>query len=149
MLHSKNRLIIAACIVFAFLLGVFTGKYFSEEAEINIPNHHFYQMSLLTWQGHAGDICFLLVPRIEQGRAIHDFWSKWQGQCGVSQLKEKLASVPKEKSVVWTDRPPRFEFPSETFRDELVEFAKSKGLDLSLSPRLDGEVYPEWEPRRQ
>jgi hypothetical protein len=123
------------------------GKYLFEPAELNIPAHHFEELSLLTWKGRSGDLCFLLVPRIEEGRVIRGFWSKWQGQCGVSQMKDALLAVPKNKRVVWINRPPRFQLPSERFCDEMVEFAKTKGLNFIVNPMLDAEMFSDWEPR--
>jgi hypothetical protein len=130
-----------------FFLGFFVGKYVFEPTEISIPNHHFNELSLLTWKGRSGDLCFLLVPRIQQGRITHDFWSKWHGQCGVSVLKDALAAVPTNKRVMWINSPPRFELPSERFCDEMVEFAKKKGLNISVNPMLDAEMFSDWEPK--
>jgi hypothetical protein len=131
-----------------FFLGVFVGKYLFELTEGNIPSHHFDELSLLTWRSWTGDLCFLLVPRIEQGRVTHDFWSKWRAhQCGVAQLKDALLAVPKSKKVVWTNSPPRFELPSEKFCDDLAEFAKSKGIKFTINPTLDAEMFSDWEPR--
>ncbi len=136
------------CIAVAVLVGIFIGKYIFEPTETNIPSHHFDELSLLTWKGWSGDLCFLLVPRIEQGRATHNFWSKWQGQCGVSQFKDAIAAVPKSKNVVWINYPPRFVLPSEKFCDEIVAFAESKGVKFSVNPMLDVEMFADWEPER-
>jgi hypothetical protein len=148
MSRTRSRLITALCLVVALFGGIFVGKYIFEPSEINIPSHHFDEMSLLTWKGRSEDICFLLVPRIEQGRATHNFWSKWHGQCGVSQLKNALTAAPMNKNIVWINYPPRFVLPSEHFCDEMLVFAKSKGVKFRLNPMLDVEMFSEWEPRR-
>lgn len=147
MLRIRNRIIAATCILVVFSLGVFVGKYVFEPTEINIPASHFEELSLLTWKGWSGDLCFLIVPRIQRGRATHDFWSKWHGKCGIAQLKDALAAVPKNKRVVWINSPPRFTLPSERFCDEMVEFAKTKGITLHVNPMLDTEMFSDWEPR--
>src|SRR5712664_4409356 len=47
--------------------GFVIGSYLSEPTETSIPSDYFDQMSLLTWKGWSGDLCFLLVPMIERG----------------------------------------------------------------------------------
>lgn len=144
---GQNRLVVAACVLAVFGLGIFVGKYLFEPTETNIPAHHLEEMSLLTWKGQSGELCFLIVPRIEQGNVIRGFWSKWRGRCGVSQLKESLAAVPRDKRVVWTNRPPKFELPSEKFCDQIVEFAKTREVKFSINPMLDTEMFSDWEPQ--
>lgn len=143
----RRRLIVAACALAVFFLGILGGKYLFEPTEIIIPNYYWEQLSLLTWRGQSGELCFVLVPRIDRGRVIHDFWSKWRGQRGVARLKEALRVVPKDKHVIWTNSPPRFELPSAKFCDELVEFAKSNGVDLSINPVTDAESFSDWVPK--
>jgi hypothetical protein len=130
----------------AFILGVLVGKYFFEPTEIIIPVDYFNTLSLLTWKGWSGDLCFLLVPMSERTRADHDFWSKWKGQCGLAKLKEALAAVPRDKGVEWNNSPPKFELPSEKFCDQMVEFAKKEGVNLHPNPSLD-TGFSDWEPR--
>lgn len=145
----RGRLIITACAIAAFLLGVFVGKYLFEPTEIIIPNSYWEQLSLLTWRGQSGDLYFLLVPRMDQGRVTHDFWSKWHGQRGVARLKETLKVVPKGKYVIWTNSPPRFVLPSATFCDGIVAFAKENGVDVTINPVTDAESFSDWVPNGQ
>jgi hypothetical protein len=148
MQRARRNMLIAAAIAIAFLLGTVVGKYFFEPAEISIPSNYFEEMTLYTWKGWSGDLCFLLVPKFARGRARHDFWSKWQGKCGVSTLKEALRSLPADKKYVeWNNSPPKFQLPSDRFCDQMVEFAKSEGVRLIINPSLDVEMFSDWEPR--
>jgi len=83
---------------------------------------------------------------IERGRAQHDFWSKWRGQCGVPKLKEALSAVPKDKYVQWNNWPPKFQYPSYKFCEEVEEFTKTKGLRLEISPAVDAPMFSDWQP---
>jgi hypothetical protein len=103
-------------------------------------------MALYTWKGWSGDFCFLLIPMIDSARARHDFWSKWNGQTGVENLKKTLSAVPKDKYVYWQNSPSKFQYPSGEFCDEIIGFAKSQGLHLELNPTTDSEVFTAWQP---
>ena len=136
MLRKRPRYFVAAAIILAFFIGVFLGKYFFEPVEENIPAHYFQQMTLLTWKGWSGDLCFLLLPMIQRGRATHDFWSKWRGRCGVSTLKEALAAVPPDQYVYWDDWPDKFTYPEDPVVQDVLACAKSKGIHLEVSPSV-------------
>ncbi len=147
MSFNRATVLYASLIVLVFAMGIAVGKYLFEPAETVIPAHYQDELSLLTWKGRDGTICFLLVPRSEKSHVTHDFWSKWKGKCGVSELKNALALVPSDKSVRWSNRPPRFVLPSERFCDEIVSFAHKNGVDLGINPMLDVEMFTDWEPR--
>jgi hypothetical protein len=104
-------------------------------------------MTLLTWKGWSGELCFLLLPMMQHGRATHDFWSKWNGECGIPNLKKALSAVPKDQYVYWNNWPPKFQYPSGQFCDEMIAFSKSQGVNLELNPTLDAEVFTDWQPR--
>ena len=93
-------------------------------------------MTLLTWKGWSGEPCFLLLPMMQRGRATHDFWSKWNGQCGISTLKEALSAVPKDQVVYWNDGTGKFTYPDRAVVQEIIDFAKTKGIQLEESPAL-------------
>jgi hypothetical protein len=82
----------------------------------------------------------------QHGRATHDFWSKWSGQCGVETLKNALRAVPKDKYVYWNNWPQKFRYPSGKFCDEIIAFARSEGVHLELNPTLDAEFFTDWQP---
>ena len=147
MLRKRSTYLIGGAILVALVTGFVAGKYLFEPAEENIPSEYFDEMSLLTWKGWSGDLCFLLVPMIQRGRVTHDFWSKWSGQCGVANLKNALSAVPKDKYVYWNNWPGKFRYPSDKFCDEIIAFAKGKGVHLELNPTLDAEVFTDWQPQ--
>jgi hypothetical protein len=136
MLSLRPRFITPAAVAVAFFLGVWIGKYFFEPTEQVIPNYYFEQMSLLTWKGWSGDLCFLLVPMMQRSRAGHDFWSKWRGRCGSGALKEALLAVPRNQYVYWNDWPPKFTYPDDRVVQEILEFAKANDIHLEESPSV-------------
>jgi hypothetical protein len=146
MLRKRSTYLIGGAILVAFVAGFMMGSYFSEPTETIIPHEYFDQMALFTWKGWSGDLCFLLVPMIERGRAQHDFWSKWNGKCGVENMKKALSAVPKDKYVYWENWPRKFHYPSHEFCDEILEFAKTKGVHLELNPALDTDLFTDWQP---
>jgi len=136
MLRKRSTWFVGGAILIAFVAGFLLGAYLFEPVEENIPSEYFHQMSLLTWKSGSGDLCFLLIPMTQRGRACHDFWSKWSGQCGTSKLKDALSVVPKDKDVLWNDWPPKFTYPQDDAVRELIDFAQSKGVRLEQSPAL-------------
>jgi hypothetical protein len=132
----RKRSIYIVAIVMAFIAGFWLGKYLFEPVEESIPSDYFHQMTLLTWKGWSGELCFLLLPMMQRGRATHDFWSKWNGQCGISKLKEALSAVPKDQIVYWNDGTGKFTYPDRAVVQEIIDFAKTKGIQLEESPAL-------------
>lgn len=137
MLNLRTRFITPVAIAGAFFLGVWVGKYFFEPTEQVIPAHYFEQMSLLTWKGWSGDLCFLLVPMVQRTRAGHDFWSKWGGTCGVEALKKALLAVPRNQHVYWNNWSSKFTYPDQHVVQEILEFARANGVHLEEDPSLE------------
>ena len=135
MLRKRSTCVVVT-IVIAFVAGFWSGKYLFEPVEESIPSDYFHQMTLLTWKGWSGELCFLLLPMMQRGRATHDFWSKWNGQCGISKLKEALSAVPKDQIVYWNDGTGKFTYPDSAVVQEIIDFAKTKGIQLEESPAL-------------
>jgi len=127
---------IAVGILAAFVVGFWLGKYLFEPVEESIPSAYFHQMTLLTWKGWSGDLCFLLLPMTQRGRATHDFWSKGRGRCGIANLKDALSAVPKDQTVDWNDWPGKFSYPDDQLVQEVIEFAKTKGIRIEQMPTL-------------
>ena len=120
----------------AFIVTFWLGKYLFEPVEGTVPSYYFHQMTLLTWKSRSGELCFLLLPMIQRGRATHDFWSKWSAQCGISKLKTALSAVPKDQVVYWNDWPNKFTYPEDDVVREITDFAQTKGVRLEESPAL-------------
>jgi hypothetical protein len=135
MLRKRSTYAVVA-IVMAFVAGFWLGKYLFEPVEESIPSDYFHQMTLLTWKGWSGELCFLLLPMMQRGRATHDFWSKWNGQCGISKLKGALGAVPKDQVVYWNNGTGKFTYPERDVVLEIFDFAKTKGVQLEKSPAL-------------
>jgi membrane-bound ClpP family serine protease len=134
----KQRLYlgVSAAIGLAFVVGFVVGGLIAEPTEWPPTPVNPTEYCLLTWQERAGDVCFKLVFNFERSRAIHSWTSKWGGKCGSSQLKGALGSLPKGSYVHWYSWPPKFDYPPGIDIDELTEFAKTKGINLQLSPAL-------------
>ena len=132
----KKRSTLLVTIIVAFVAGFLLGKYLFEPVEGSIPSEYFQQMTLLTWKGWSGDLCFLLLPMMQRGRATHDFWSKWNGQCGIPKLKDALSAVPKDQVVYWNNWPGKFAYPEDHVLREIIDFAQSKGVRLEESPAV-------------
>jgi hypothetical protein len=134
MLKKRSTFVVA--IIVGFVAGFWLGKYLFEPVEESIPSEYFQQMTLLTWKGWSGDLCFLLLPMMQRGRATHDFWSKWSGHCGIPKLKEALSAVPKDQVVYWNNWPGKFTYPEDHVFREIIDFAKGKGVRVEESPAL-------------
>jgi hypothetical protein len=128
--------ITAATTIAALIVGVFVGKYVFEPTETVVPAAYFEQTCLLTWKGWSGDLCFLLIPMTQRGRATHDLTSKWAGRCGIVQLKQELAALPKGRAVYWNDWASKFTYPDQRVVQELIDFAKDHSIRLEQSPAL-------------
>jgi hypothetical protein len=134
MLKKRSAFVVA--IVAAFVAGFWLGKYLFDPVEESIPSEYFQQMTLLTWKGWSGDLCFLLLPMMQRGHATHDFWSEWSGQCGIPKLKEALSAVPKDQVVYWNNWPGKFTYPERHVLRGIIDFAKAKGVRVEESPAL-------------
>jgi hypothetical protein len=130
----RRRWIGITAVVVAFVVGFWLGKYFFEPVEENIPSAYFQEMTLLTWKGSSGDLCFLLLPMMQRGRATHDFWSKWSGQCGIPKLKEALSAVPKDQVVYWNDWPGKFDYPEDHLVLKSSRLQKKRESELRRVP---------------
>ncbi|MGI8957769.1 MAG: hypothetical protein ACR2II_12765 [Chthoniobacterales bacterium] len=105
--------------------------------EDSIPAHEFEQFCLLTWKTSSDDFCFKIMSCAERNKFIHDWFPKRNAQCGIAELKKALTALPKGSHVFWEDWPPRkFEYPSESVIAEMIEFAKSNGIQLEQSPSV-------------
>ena len=69
------------------------------------------------------------------------------GQCGVANLKKALSAVPKDKYVQWNNWPPKFQYPSEKFCEEIIDFCKTQDVHLDLNPALDAEMFTRRQPQ--
>ena len=104
--------------------------------EDSTPSHDFEQYCLLSWNTRSGDFCFRIMSCAERNQFIHSWFPKRNAKCGVSELKETLASLPKDSHVFWEDWPPKFDYPQENLIQKMIEFAKNKGVRLEQSPAV-------------
>jgi hypothetical protein len=102
----------------------------------SIPAYEFSRYSLFTWKAQSGDFCFAIMSGAERNKFIHSWFAKRNAKCGMSELKKALVALPKSSHVFWEDWPPKFNYPSESVIREMIEFAKSKGINLEQSPSV-------------
>ena len=126
-----------AALILTFWFGFFAGEFAAQPYETLTPFEYFTQYSLFTWKNRSGDLCFKLVLKLERARIEHGWFSKWGGACGVSKLKEALGALPKDTIVAWEQWPPKFDFPEPKLSDDVIQFARSKGIRLEKDPVLE------------
>ena len=103
----------------------------------SIPDYEFRLYSLFTWKAHSGDFCFAVMITAESHKFIHRWTAKWNAKCGVVELKQALAALPKGTVVLWESWPPRkMDYPPENVVQEIIQFAESKDIHIRESPAL-------------
>jgi hypothetical protein len=127
---------VGAMIVLAFLVGFVTGGLIAEPKEWPPTPVNYREYGLFTWEERSGNVCFKLMFNFEARRAIHSWTSKWGGRCGIPELKQTLSSLPEGSYVFWYTWPSKFDYPPSVDTDELIELAKSKGVNLQLTPAM-------------
>jgi hypothetical protein len=128
----KLSIVVWLCLV---MLVVFSGC--SPARENSIPAYDFERYSLFTWKAPSGDFCFAIIIRADADKFLRSWTAKRGARCGASELKSALAALPKDSYVFWEDWPPKhFDYPPENIVQEIIEFAKSKGVHLEQSPAL-------------
>ncbi|MGI8821600.1 MAG: hypothetical protein ACR2ID_12140 [Chthoniobacterales bacterium] len=125
---------VAAVIVLAFAGGFVIGGLVAEPNEWPPRAVDYREYALLTWQQRSGDVCFKLMFNYQLAREIHSLTSRWGGQCGVSQLKQALRSLPEGSYVYWCTWPPTFDYPQSVDTVDLIRVAQDKGVTLQLTP---------------
>ena len=128
----------------AIAIGVYAGKASEMSVQPNRIQHSGY--TLLTWLTKSGDVCYAIVPQYNKKKFTNNWFSKWNGVCGISQLKEDLSALPKGETVEWNNFPPKFTYPQRKVAEDLEEFAKSKGVELVLNPHLDVQIFADGPP---
>lgn len=77
------------------------------------------------------------MTRAESNEYIHTWFPRRNAKCGTAELKHRLASLPTGAFVEWQTWPPKgFDYPADSVVEEIVEFAKGKGIRLEQSPAL-------------
>jgi hypothetical protein len=149
MLRKRSTYFVAGAILFACLVGYLAGQLLAQPFDMRPQSYECGQLSLLTWKGWSGDLCFLLIPMVHRDSALHNLTSKWTGESGVSRLREVLAGVPKDKYVLWNNWPPKFQYPSNKFCEDIKAFAENKGVHFDIEPVVDESRAPmflDWQP---
>jgi len=124
-------------VVLTFVVGFMVGENAAQPNEPPHPSYEFEQYCLLTWKNHSGDLCFALMLEYKSDRFIHKWNSKWGAKCGIAKLEEALAALPKDTYVGWNNWPPKFDYPPDNIIDEVIEFAKSKGVRIEVDPAIE------------
>ena len=123
--------------VFAGLVvaaGIFMAGYFLADCpQDSIPPWEFDRYCLFTEQSDR-ILCFALMREFERHKFIHRWFPKRNLKCGVPELKQALASLPKGTTVLWTNWPKKFDYPDQTVIDDLIAFAAQHDVRLEESP---------------
>jgi hypothetical protein len=103
----------------------------------SISAYKFEQYNLFTWKAGSGDFCFAIMIQAESHKFLRSWTAKRDAKCGTSELKKALIALPKDSYVSWEDWPPgKFDYPADNVVQEIIEFARSKGIHLTQSPAL-------------
>jgi hypothetical protein len=127
---------IGAVILLAFAVGFVTGGLIVHPQEWPPTPVNYTEYSLFTWQDRSGNVCFKLTFNFEKSRVIHSWTAKFGGSCGISELRQRLSSLPKGSYVFWYTWPPKFDYPPGVDTDELITVAAGKGVNLQLTPAM-------------
>ena len=145
----SRYLFVGLMVIFTFGLGFAAGMFATRAYEVPIEpyrvKHGGYR--LLTWKNKSGDVCFAIMPRYKAWKFETNPFSKWNGTCGLSVLKDELSALPSGEWIEWTNVPyGKFPYPERKTAEELEEFAKSKGIELVLNPALDVQIFADGPP---
>ena len=99
---------------------------------------------LFTWPGKSDGVCFAIIPKYKSKKYMHNWFSKWGGECGLPLLKEELSALPNGEYVEWLNLPPKFTYPQRQVSEDLVDYGKKVGLDFRMSPGLDQRMFSDW-----
>jgi hypothetical protein len=134
----KRRLYIGvgAAILLAFVVGLVIGGLIAEPKEWPPRPIDHREYALVTWEERSGSVCFKMMFNFEVSGVIHGRAAKRGGRCGVSELKEALSAVPAGSYVYWYTWPSKFDYPASVDTDGLIDFARSNGVSLRLTPAM-------------
>jgi hypothetical protein len=127
---------VSAAILLALGVGFVIGVLITEPKEWPPTPVNYKEYCLVTWEDRSGNVCFKLMFNFEASRAMHSWTSKWGGKCGIAELKQTLSSIPEGSYVYWYTWPSKFDYPASVDTDALIELAKSKGVNLQLTPAM-------------
>lgn len=145
----KHFLLHSIAVLFAAAISLTVGIYIGQATQVPIePSEVKEGYSLLTWESRSHDLCFALIPKYKREKFARNWFSKWDGKCGVSRLMEELSTLPRGTYVEWNNWPPRFILPRQSVAERLGEFAKSKGIEWHENPMLDAPMYSDWGDER-
>jgi hypothetical protein len=102
-----------------------------------IPAYDYERYSLFTWKTQTDGFCFAIMVRADADKFLHSRRAKESARCGVFELKRALTALPRLSHVFWEDWPPKqFDYPPDSVVEEVIDFAKSRGIHLEQSPAL-------------
>ena len=127
----------AAIALLALVVGYALGFYSALPYEASIPAHSFEQYTLFTWNTRSGDVCFAIMLEYQRPKFIHSWFPKRKANCGVSELKKALVSLPKDSYVSWETWPPKnFDYPPENVVEDVIKFAETNRIRIQQSPAV-------------
>jgi len=104
----------------------------------SIPAYEFDQYVLYTWNERSDGLCFALMIQADRYRFLRRWFPKRKARCGVTELRQALAALPKNSFVLWQDsRSKGFDYPDEQAVRELIDFAKDLGIRLEVSREVE------------
>jgi hypothetical protein len=115
--------------------GIFLAGYFSADCPVDyVPPWEFDRYCLFTSNRSDGELCFALIREFERRKFVHRWFPRRKLKCGVAELKQALASLPKGTSVLWTDWPGTFDYPAPGISEDLIAFAAQHEVRVEKSP---------------
>jgi hypothetical protein len=131
----KIRRGLGVLVAMVLATGIFLAGYFSADCPADyVPPWEFNRYCLFTSKQVDGEVCFALMREFERRRFIHQWFPKRKLRCGITDLKDALASLPKGTSVLWTDWPGTFEYPASNVMEDVIAFARQHEVHIEQSP---------------
>jgi hypothetical protein len=106
-----------------------------------VPSTMSNAYALYSWNLRSDDFCFAFISTGDRDQFIRSFrrlHDRITGRCGIAELETTLNSLPRSAHVEWNNaRSVGLNYPSDKILDRVIQFAKTKGVHLSLQQTID------------
>jgi hypothetical protein len=97
---------------------------------------------LYSWKDSKGDWAFCILGVTDREKTVKEVFNKKATLRGLSQLKEKLSSLPEESIIIWYDRvtsgprirtkgSEKLKYPPADVVEEVKRFAAGRGIKIN------------------